>query len=451
MKIDVPPLWFGAVAAYPCTQHDSIRLLENFTLLSRFGEPVPLATYDQRRSLLYVPRRLAPMEGDDRRYSGPEINFISSVVYRNPEQEKFTDNCLEFLLNDESLIAQASTGFGKTVLAMKIIEAVGLSTLIVVHKEDLVKQWRAALSEFLGLTPKEIGLIRQDTVRVAGCPVTIAMLQSVSILDRYPSWIREAFGFVIFDEVHRLAAETFSRAASLFNSKLRLGMSATAKRRDGKEFVFEAHIGPVRVLSKLIAVPPKVLRFSTEWKVPMVPRRDKSTGKVYLIPLPHKAGKLGHVLKHLSQDLRRNDLLAGFVYSSYKKDRNVVFFSDRLAHLDQVKAMVRGKGVPTIDMALYVGGMTDKERDHAAGKRVIFATYKMMEEGTDIPWLDTCVMGTPRANVEQLVGRILREYPGKKEPVVFDLIDVNSPVFVGYSRTRDRTYAKLGGQVKYME
>jgi superfamily II DNA or RNA helicase len=105
--------------------------------------------------------------------------------------------------------------------------------------------------------------------------------------------------------------------------------------------------------------------------------------------------------------------------------------------------MAQSKGIPSADMAYYVGGMKEKERALAKQKRVLFATYAMTAEATDIPRLDTAVLATPRANVLQPVGRILREYEGKPQPVVYDLVDTSIPLLMGYKSKRQTEYFKL--------
>jgi superfamily II DNA or RNA helicase len=74
----------------------------------------------------------------------------------------------------------------------------------------------------------------------------------------------------------------------------------------------------------------------------------------------------------------------------------------------------------------------------------------MMGEGTDIPWLDTCILAMPRARVEQPVGRIRREYDDKADAVVMDLVDADSPVFAGYASERLKWYRRIGAEVKDM-
>ncbi len=92
--------------------------------------------------------------------------------------------------------------------------------------------------------------------------------------------------------------------------------------------------------------------------------------------------------------------------------------------------------------------MSRAEKEAAKGKRVIWATYGAAGEGTDIPWFDTCILATPRSDVKQPIGRIIREYEGKKFPTVMEVVHEDSPVFNGYAQKRESYYAEKGAVVK---
>ena len=79
------------------------------------------------------------------------------------------------------------------------------------------------------------------------------------------------------------------------------------------------------------------------------------------------------------------------------------------------------------------------------------ATYGFCAEATDISSLDTLVLGTPRANVLQPVGRILRKHDGKQFPVVLDIVDGNSKVLRGYASSRLKWYYEIGSEVKFLD
>ena len=73
----------------------------------------------------------------------------------------------------------------------------------------------------------------------------------------------------------------------------------------------------------------------------------------------------------------------------------------------------------------YVGGMKEAALKLSESKRVIIATYSMAAEGLDIKSLTTLIMATPKTDIEQAVGRILRER--HSSPVVVDIIDEHEP------------------------
>lgn len=88
------------------------------------------------------------------------------------------------------------------------------------------------------------------------------------------------------------------------------------------------------------------------------------------------------------------------------------------------------------------------KEDSKVNNPVILATYAFTSEGVDIPSLDTAVFGTPRADVVQTTGRILRKFPDKKTPLVVDFVD--SPfVFRNQFKKREIYYKSLGGKIGY--
>jgi len=231
-----------------------------------------------------------------------------------------------------------------------------------------------------------------------------------------------------------------------------LGLSATPYRKDGKGIVFKSHIGQVLVTSTVMALVPRVIITQSEFRLPRVRVvvKDRLTGKdkYVMAPMTVNAGKTMHINKMLSKNVRRNEKFVRFIKAAYKKGRRTIFFSDLKSHLsDRIYPMLRAVGIPSSDIAYYVGGMKEEAREEAKQKPIILATYKMASMATDIPWLDTCVLGTPRSDVVQIAGRILREYEDKKVPLIFDMVDPDCDLFVGYGRNRLRWYRKIHAEV----
>ncbi len=188
---------------------------------------------------------------------------------------------------------------------------------------------------------------------------------------------------------------------------------------------------------------PKILVEETGWRVPRI--RERGTN--YMIQIPHKAGRTMHIFNMMAGCPIRNGKAAKFVKTAFGKGRQTIVFADTLAHLDTLHNVFLKAGIPQSAMVYYVGGMTKAAREAAKKKPVLLCTYKMTSKGTDIPTLDAAVMMTPRADVEQIIGRLLRELEGKSQPVVLDLVDSDSPIFYGYHRARMKFYIRSGYEV----
>ena len=216
-------------------------------------------------------------------------------------------------------------------------------------------------------------------------------------------------------------------------AKLRLGLSATPDRKDGREGVIHAHIGPVRVKSEAAPMTPRVITRKSPWQVPMTKITDKKTGKASVGPVPHSPGKCGHIINMLAKHHARNTLLSKFIFTAFQKGRHILVQSDRIEHLEALASMAMAYGIHPSKVGFYARGLSKGEREVVKTKQLIFATYQMTAEATDIPRLDTLVMATPKSDVRQIVGRILRPHKDKAEPLVLDIIDFSSNVFSSIS------------------
>jgi len=452
--METHPEYLGAGAVYP----DSLHLRKKYSFIDRFDEPYVMyreATY-KGDQVLVLPRNCSPVLGGpfDKRGEGEDVFFQNNFVPRNKEQEKVVAKVNALLDDDVSHICQAMTGFGKTYVGCAAAAHQQKRTLIITTKEDIIKQWANAAKAVLGLDDEDIGYIQGDNNTSEGKPFVIALVHSaLKGPDRYDEATFAGFGLVITDEVHRMGAEQFCKAMWWLDAKLRLGLSATPYRKDGRDVIFRAHIGEVLVKGKQETMVPAVVVAETGWKVPMVPRGNK------MVPLPHQHGRLMGVCKAMASDHGRNMKLCRFIKAAHAKGRNIIIFSDIVEHLEALRAICIQTGVPHKDTGMYVGLQYYKgkkhekeaQREKTKTKPLIFATYKMASEATDVPWADTCVLGTPRADVNQIVGRIRREWEGKPQPVVFDPQDSSSKVLRDYAGARLKWYRSIGATVKYVK
>lgn len=443
------PLRYGAEAVYAY----SPKLERKYKFGSRFGEEVLLHALSPDGKQIMLPRAVCPIGDHDERIEGDPVTFPKCPTPR-PQQVQLFDEVAAFLKAGQSGVACAPTGAGKTVLGYHAAYVTGVKTLVITTKDDIYKQWIEGARKFLGLPDHLIGEIRGDKCEVTGTVFVVAMIHSLTKDGKYPDWITKGFGLVIFDEVHRLPADQFSRAAAMFPAKLRLGLSATPERADGKELMVFAHIGPIRANMAAQQLVPKILRFTSGWTCPRTLVRDDATGERKVARIPHQPGKTTHIEKILASDSVRNHMVGDLVKQALNKERHIVVFSTLHEHLKALHRVCHEVyGISGRHMAFYVGETTKADkarRDRDKVKPVLFTTYSMMSEGTDIPWLDTCILAMPRSQVTQPVGRIRREYPDKAPPVVMDVVDNDSPVFAAYAGKRLRWFKSIGCNVVEM-
>ncbi len=134
-------------------------------------------------------------------------------------------------------VLEFPTGSGKTVIALKAIEALGVSTLVVVPTIDLLEQWRAELSDEFDLPVGQFGGGKQQREALTVSTYDSAYLKADTVGNR--------FGFVIFDEVHHLGGEGYQEIARLLAAPARLGLTATFERPDGAHEHIEEILGAV--------------------------------------------------------------------------------------------------------------------------------------------------------------------------------------------------------------
>lgn len=428
-----PPIRTGAMSSYPYSEW-----LESLYTFEAAFEEEKVCGAVRRGDTLLVPREsvpYAPPEADYRAFSSKPNPIATTFTPRNDEQEALAAKSVALLQHGKSHIFEAPTGWGKTVVGGVIAARIGQPTLIVVTKEDLMHQWKDSLVKVLGISPVLVGEIQQNTCDWQGKQFVLGMVQSLIIPDRYPAAMYKYFGLQILDECHQMAAECFVRSCQMFSAKLRLGFSATPTRKDGKTQLLHWHIGQILVRGTILEAKAKVLVRQTGWTIP--------THK----HIAYKPGRMMAVSKAMAASDPRNMEIVNCVLQSYQAGRITLIMSDlRDSHLNRLFQMLTGAGIPGQDIGYYVGGMTKIELSHTKQRRVVLGTYKMCSTGTDVPKWDTMVMATPRADVKQAIGRVLRSVVGKKQPVIFDLVDKDA-IFQGFHLARLKQYYSVGAEI----
>ena len=302
-------------------------------------------------------------------------------------------------------------GFGKSVLALDIISELKKKTLIVVHKEFLANQWIDRINQYLPNT--RVGKIQGKVLDINDKDICVGMLQTLS-LKEFDKDIFKSFGLIIFDEVHHLASEVFSRTLLKVNFKYTMGLSATPDRADGLTRVFLYYLGNIVYRH----IKDKKNSFNLIVKHIKYISDDENYNKVELSSM----GKIcsPRMINNVVQYNNRLELIVNILHNlALDKDKNIILLSDRRDHLKQIYNLLN----KDIKVDYYIGGMKQNLLDKTALEaQIILSTYCMCSEALDIQKLNCLVLASPKVNVEQAVGRILRQ-KHNINPLVIDIED----------------------------
>ena len=326
-------------------------------------------------------------------------------------QEPFMRDLETAVARHQIFSAQGDTGVGKTVCLLNAWAKTRERGVIIVPSIYIAKQWADEAAEHLGLSLSQIGRIGDGKCKWEGYPLTIAVIHNL-FTGALPLDFYRSYGFVGFDEAHRLGARLFSNAAGLFHARYRVALSATYTRKDGCSGVIYSHLG--KPLVEAAAVPME----TDAWVVDF-----STTGKV-----AHPKMPMARQLTFLTADAERNGLLTRLIRKQYDKGRNIVVFSDRVEHLADLRWRAEHEaGIPPEKLGIFAAQYADANGARykisqaeltrvKAESQVIFATYPMMKEAVDIPRLDCGIEATPKGDNIQGIGRVRRYRKGKRKP-----------------------------------
>jgi superfamily II DNA or RNA helicase len=134
-----------------------------------------------------------------------------------------------------------------------------------------------------------------------------------------------------------------------------------------------------------------------------------------------------------------------------ENNRNILVLSDRRNHLKEIKKGIEKLGIG--NSGYYVGGMKNDELKNSEDNcDILLGTFSMASEGMDIPKLDTVILASPKSDIQQSVGRILRKKPEDRTyiPLIIDIQDMFS-MFINQGKKRIKYYDKCKYNIKYIE
>jgi superfamily II DNA or RNA helicase len=379
----------------------------------------------------------------DERHKGFSLNIQFRGKLR-PEQQKAADVLLQF----ETGVLSAATAFGKTVIGAYLIAKRGANTLIIVHRKQLLEQWRVRLAEFLSLNVNQIGQVGGGKRNPTGV-VDVCMIQSLSKKGIVDDIVGD-YGHLIVDECHHISAPSFEIVARQCKAKFVTGLSATVVRKDGHHPIIYMNCGPVRyrVSDKKQAssrsFEHRVIVRKTQFKMPV-----EIDSKSY--------GAMQEVYRALSDDDRRNKMIVNDVVSNVKANRFPVVLTERKDHLIKLETLLSEH---VANVIVFKGGMGKRQKKAAMEKlasvskidsKVILATGRYLGEGFDEARLDTLFLTLPvswKGTVVQYAGRLHRNHHLKKEVLIYDYVDLNEIMLARMYERRRRSYKSIGYKIE---
>ena len=393
----------------------------------------------------------------DERCTGKHIN-----VTFHGELTASQKNGVEKVLQHETGVLHAVTGWGKTVAGCGIIAALQTNTLILVPSTDLIDQWKKAIQTFLIIrenlptyktakkgtlkTRKELVGLVQGVKNTAGYLIDIALAGSLYKKGEISEDIRE-YGLVLVDECHHSAGRIFSSVLNELRAKYVYGFTATPARSDGLWKVCEMNLGPIR-----FSYTEKERNAEQNIRKMLIPRFTR-----FVYPYGNRQMQYNEIVDSLISNEERNRMIEDDVRECIGKRRACLILTKRVEHAKLLFDQLQD----TASQTFLMTGASSKEQMEETVQRIsqadpektmlIVATGQLVGEGFDCPRLDTLFLVCPmkwKGNVEQYVGRIGRNYPGKNVVTVYDYVDWNIPMFEKMYRERHKTYKRLGYQLK---
>ena len=394
------------------------------------------------RGLLSNVRQLLPnatIKEDYNQVTPLNIQFTGSLY---PEQQL----AIEKLSDTQSGILCAGTGFGKTVVAAKLIATKQARTLVLVNNKNLAKQWKNSLKQFLVVKNDDqkenknfVGEIYGGKEKLKGM-IDIALFQSLNKRKDLPE-ILQKYEMVIVDESHHISAKTFEDIVSQSKSRYIYGLTATPHREDHLENILFMRIGPI-IHTAEKSIPNHIsqqlfLRFT-------------SCGE-HLSTIEQQTIHQNYQM--ILENETRNQVIIQDILDCIKQNRHLIVLTRYVKHIKQLYELLY-KIAPTIPSYMLNGKMKAKDLQLSLEKLkqegrpfVLFTTGSYAGEGFDLPALDTLMLTMPisgKTSLQQYLGRLLRNLDKKEKLYVFDYVDYAIPMMYRMYQKRLSYYQKAG-------
>jgi superfamily II DNA or RNA helicase len=304
---------------------------------------------------------------------------------------------------------------GKTITFAEIARRLGLTTLIIAHREELLKQ---AADKFHLLDPTaiigQVGAGRHEW----GAPITVASIQTISRPEHLKALERFGYQLVIIDECHHSAADGYLSVLKALSDAFLVGVTATPDRLDRQDIasifgepVFTAGIVDMVAQGHLCDLRAVAVKTSTS-----------------LDGLHTQAGDFKQdELEEVIDTEERNERVVK-AYLDHASGRQALCFAVTVTHAEHLtETFTRFE----IRAAMVCGETPPEERrrilhDYEQGEIAVLCNVGVLTEGYDAPQTSCIILARPtqsRALFVQCIGRGTRLAPGKRDCIILDITD----------------------------
>jgi len=410
-----------------CMDADDLKLLRDELTVGAYvpkapAQPPKFPIYRECSKKIYIPRfygtKIYGLPEETRIPSGTPVS--DSLVFSGEMREYqniIVDKYIHQVSKPENNgmggggLLDVDPGKGKTVMALNIIARLRMKTLVVVHKSFLLNQWIERIQQFLPAA--RVGMIQGQILDIDDKDIVIGMLQSLSMKE-YPRDLFDTFGLTVYDECHHMSAEVFCRCMMKIVTKYTLGLSGTMVRKDGLTKVFKYFLGDVVHKEKNDTTTHSVIVKGIQYKV--------DDAEFNQTEYDYRGNpKFSTMISKVCNYNRRSEFVLDVLQNELatNPDQQVMILAHNRSLLEYFHNAIEHRKIATV--GYYVGGMKEAALKLSESKKVIIATYAMASEGLDIKTLTTLIMASPKTDVCQSVGRILRVKHAS--PLVIDIID----------------------------
>jgi superfamily II DNA or RNA helicase len=373
-------------------------------------------------------------EIQDERVSGCKVPVGFTGTLR--KDQKFA---VREMLKHEIGVFCAPTAFGKTVTAAALIAKRKVSTLVLVHRTELLRQWQERLTSFLDLSKGALGVIGGGRKKPSG-KIDIAVMQSLSRREDLAGLL-DGYGQIIVDECHHLSAFSFETILKQAKARYVVGLTATPIRRDGHHPIIFMQCGSIRHSAARPETAPSELVVLPQYlSAPDIPP-DFPIQEVFRI---------------LASDAKRNRRIAADVLAAYREGRKVLVLTERTEHLSLLREALRDD----VEHCFVLHGRLSRKQRTAifaevdaldgSAPRVLLATGRLIGEGFDHAPLDTLVLAMPiswKGTLQQYAGRLHREHADKQDVRIYDYVENDQPQLARMWDKRQRGYRAMGYRI----